>query len=112
MVSRDSILSLYCCELAYSILACLTIDQLSTAQEKVWNLVEISLLTVGLTMTGLTTTLIANDLHWSDSKITTLLTILVIFVASLICGAMALLATRLGKPLGFLSFFGYDVGTS
>ena len=78
---------------------------LALTQEKIWNWVEISLLTVGLTMTGLTTTLIANDLHWSDSKITTLLTVLVIFVVSLICGAMALLATRLGKPLGFLSFF-------
>ena len=61
-----------------------------------WNVSEICLLTVGLAMTGLTTTLIANDLHYSQSRSTALvLIVLVIGLVSTICGAMIALATWL-----------------
>ena len=58
---------------------------------KVWNFSEIGLLTLGLVLAGLTTTLVANDSHWSRTNTTIILIILVISLVSLICGMMAIL---------------------
>eukprot|EP00435_Cladocopium_sp_Y103_P005573 s5971_g1.t2 len=57
-----------------------------------WNFIEIGLLTTALLLTGLTTTLIATDLHFSQSRSTaSFLIFLVIFLVAAICGTMIVL---------------------
>jgi len=54
-----------------------------------WNRAEIGLLIVSLTITGMTTCLIANDLHWAKSALTQrLLVFLICAIAGGICIAM------------------------
>ncbi|CAE7225939.1 unnamed protein product, partial [Symbiodinium necroappetens] len=54
-----------------------------------WNRAEIGLLFVSLTITGMTTCLIANDLHWAKSKLTQrVLVFLICSIAGGICIVM------------------------
>ena len=64
---------------------------------KLWNFSEIGLLILGLVLAGLTTTVVANDAHWSRTNTTIILIILVLCLVSLICGMMAILATQLKR---------------
>ncbi|CAE6938127.1 unnamed protein product [Symbiodinium sp. CCMP2592] len=60
-------------------------------QAAAWNRAEIGLLIVGVTITGLTTCLIANDLHWAKSTLTQrALVFLICSVAGGICIFMLL----------------------
>ena len=57
---------------------------------------RIGLLTLALVLTGLTTTVLANDLHWAHSFVTGRVTIvLVIMLVAMICGTMAILVTQI-----------------
>ncbi|CAE7730255.1 unnamed protein product [Symbiodinium microadriaticum] len=54
-----------------------------------WNRAEIGLLIASLTITGLTTCLIANDLHWAKSSLTQrILVFLICSIAGGICIVM------------------------
>ncbi|CAE7584115.1 CPK2 [Symbiodinium sp. CCMP2592] len=60
-------------------------------KEDAWNRVEVGLLIVGLTITGLTTCLIANDLHWATSTTTQrAMVLLICCLAGGICAIMML----------------------
>eukprot|EP00435_Cladocopium_sp_Y103_P024416 s231_g6.t1 len=57
-----------------------------------WNATEIGLLTIALVLTGLTTTVLANDLHWAHSFVTgRVMIVVVIMLVAVICGTMAFL---------------------
>lgn len=57
-----------------------------------WNATEIGLLTLALVLTGLTTTVLANDLHWAHSFVTGKVTVVVvIMLVAVVCGTMAFL---------------------
>jgi len=57
-----------------------------------WNATEIGLLTLALVLTGLTTTVLANDLHWAHSFVTGRVTVVVvIMLVAVVCGTMAFL---------------------
>ena len=68
---------------------------------------RIGLLTLALVLTGLTTTVLANDLHWAHSFVTGRVTIvLVIMLVAMICGTMAILVTQIRWVASFFALSG------
>ncbi|CAE7739371.1 unnamed protein product [Symbiodinium pilosum] len=57
-----------------------------------WNTIEVALLATGLLLSGVTTTLIANDLHWARTARTGIVLMMFVFLlVTVICGTMIVL---------------------